>query len=89
MAEGFNGGPPRGYRRRTLAEHREAVALASAQLALLNAKEERIKAAADERIRKIDLQIVKVTQKEAKTTAQSNARSRGVQRPKAESRCDN
>lgn len=76
MAEGFNGGPPRAYRRRSLAEHREAVERARAELALLTANELRITADSEAKILKIDLQILKVKQEAAKSEAKAAARIR-------------
>ncbi len=69
MAEGVNGGPARSYRRRSLAEQREAYQIASAELAVLKAKEEQITAAAEVRINRLDLQILKIKQQEAKASA--------------------
>lgn len=76
MAEGVNGGPPRGYRRRSLAEHREAVERGRAELALLVAKELRITADSEAKLLKIDLQILKVKQEAAKSEAKAAARIR-------------
>ncbi len=69
MAEGVNGGPARSYRRRSLAEQWEAYQIASAELAVLKAKEEQITADAEVRLNRVDLQILKIKQKEAKASA--------------------
>ncbi len=69
MAEGVNGGPARSYRRRSLAEQREAYQIASAELAVLKAREEQITADAEVRLNRLDLQILKIKQKEAKASA--------------------
>ncbi len=50
MAKGVNGGPARFYRRRSLAEQREAFQIASAEVAVLEAKAGRVAVAAEERI---------------------------------------
>ena len=74
MAEGVNGGPARFYRRRALAEQREAFQIASAEVALLEAKAGRVAADAEVRINKLDLQIMKLKQKEAKASARKRSR---------------
>lgn len=42
MAEGVNGGPARFYRRRSLADQREAFQIATAEVAVLEAKAEQV-----------------------------------------------
>ncbi len=74
MAEGVNGGPPRSYRRRSLAEQREAYQIASAEVAVLKAKAEQITADAEVRISKLELQILKLKQQEAKAAARKRFR---------------
>ncbi len=74
MAEGVNGAPARFYRRRSLAEQREAFQIASAEVAVLEAKAGRVAADAEMRINKLDLQIMKLKQKEAKATARNRSR---------------
>lgn len=69
MAEGVNGGPARFYRRRSLAEQREAFQIATAEVAVLEAKAEQVTADAEVRINKLDLQILKLKQQEAKAAA--------------------
>ena len=75
MTEGVNGGPARSYRRRSLAEQREAFQIASAELAVLKAKEEQVTADAEVRLNRLALQILKMKQMEAKAGA-----SKGVNR---------
>ena len=74
MADGVNGGPARSHRHRSLAEQREAFQIASAELAVLKAKEEQITADAEVRINRLDLQILKIKQKEAKAVASKRIR---------------
>lgn len=74
MAEGVNGGPARFYRRRSLAEQREAFQIATAQVAVLEAKAEQITADAEVRVNKLNLQILKLKQKEAKANAKKRSR---------------
>ena len=74
MAEGVNGGPARFYRRRSLAEQREAFQIATAQVAVLEAKAERITADAEVRINRIDLQILRLKHQDAKATAKKRSR---------------
>ncbi len=74
MAEGVNGGPARSYRRRSLAELREAFQIESAELAVLQAKEEQVAADAEVRINRLDLQILRMKQKEAKVGARKRLR---------------
>ena len=74
MAEGVNGGPARSYRRRSLAEQRETFQIASAELAVLKAKEEQVAADAEVRINRLDLHILKIKQKEVKAVARKGFR---------------
>ena len=69
MAEGVNGGPARFYRRRSLAEQREAFQIATAQVAALEAKAEQITSDAEVRINRLDLQTLKLKQQETKSAA--------------------
>lgn len=69
MAEGVSGGPARLYRRRSLDEQREAFQIATAEVAVLEAKAEQVTADAEVRINKLDLQILKLKQQEAKAAA--------------------
>ena len=73
MAEGVNGGPARFYRRRSLVEQRETFQIATAEVAVLEAKAEQIKADAEVRINKLDLQILKLKQREAKSAARKRS----------------
>ena len=74
MAEAVNGGPARFYRRRSLAEQREAFQIAAAQVAVLEARAEQITADAEVRINRIDVQILRLKQQEAKATAKERSR---------------
>ena len=69
MAEGVSGGPARFYRRRSLAEQREAFQIATAEVVVLEAKAEQVTANAEVRINKLDLQILRLKQQEAKAAA--------------------
>ncbi len=73
MAEEVNGGPARFYRRRSLAEQREAFQIASAEVAVLEARAGQVTADAEVRINKLDLQIMKLKQKEAKANARKRS----------------
>lgn len=71
MAEGINGSPARFYRHRSLAEQREALQIAAAEVAVLESKAEQVKAAAEVRINKLNLHIRKPKQQEAKPPRES------------------
>jgi hypothetical protein len=73
MAEGVNGGPARFYRRLSLAEQREAAQITSAEVAVLEARAERVTADAEVRVNKLDLQILKLKQKEARASARKRS----------------
>lgn len=76
MAEGVNGGPARFCRRRSLAEQREAFNIATAEVAVLEAKAERVTADAEVRINKLDIKILKLKQQEAKAAARKSKQTR-------------
>lgn len=74
MAEAVNGGPARSYRRHSLAEQRGAFQIATAQVAVLQAKAEQITADAEVRINRIDLQILRLNSRKPKPTPKSDPR---------------
>jgi hypothetical protein len=62
------------YRRHSLAEQREAYKIASAELAILKAKEDKIIADAEVCLNRLDLRVLQIKQKAAKASARKRFR---------------